>query len=63
LNEPVSTWWKFGNNQEGCHFSFEAQSQILSELKFKMSESKCLISGPEENSISQTIESIENIKK
>lgn len=29
MNEPISTWWKSSNNQEGCHFDRADQNQIL----------------------------------
>jgi len=32
FNEPSSTWWKTGNNQEGCHFSQDMQRAVVASL-------------------------------
>lgn len=60
LNEPISTWWKCGNNQEGIHFDRDKQDLLLSEVLNQIA-AKGLdgvnISGPEEYSINQTLDS------
>ena len=33
LNEPISTWWKQGNDQEGMHFDRADQNTILSQVQ------------------------------
>lgn len=32
FNEPMSNWWKYDNNQEGCHFDTTTQSAIINKL-------------------------------
>lgn len=32
FNEPNSTWWKAGNNQEGCMFNRASQPRMIQEL-------------------------------
>lgn len=58
LNEPVSTWWKSSNNQEGCHFDRDKQNQIIKEVAARL-EAKGLsniqLSAPEEYSIDDSI--------
>lgn len=56
LNEPNSTWWKCGNNQEGIHFDLDKQNQLLTEVLAKISAkglSGVNVSGPEEYSSDQ----------
>jgi O-glycosyl hydrolase len=57
LNEPSSTWWKCGNNQEGIHFDLDKQNLILAEVLSKLA-SKGLtgvhVSGPEEYNSDQS---------
>lgn len=50
FNEPVSFWWKSNNNQEGCHFDVEQQSDFIVILAKSMKEknlSNIGISAPE----------------
>lgn len=62
LNEPASDWWKKGNIQEGSHFSMDKQMEIIKKVAESL-ESKGLtdtmISGPDENSIDETVEMLE----
>ena len=63
LNEPVTGWWKYGNQQEGCHFDKSSQSRIVG-LTGKALRSKGLpadlgVSGPEENRIQDSVSSVE----
>lgn len=32
FNEPVSFWWKSGNDQEGCHFDVRQQSLLIEKI-------------------------------
>mgnify|MGYP000866029714 FL=1 len=32
MNEPTSDWWKAGNRQEGCSFSFANQQKLIKEV-------------------------------
>lgn len=60
LNEPISTWWKCGNNQEGIHFDRDKQDLLLSEVLNQISVKGLAgvnVSGPEEYSINQTLDS------
>lgn len=59
LNEPISSWWKQGNIQEGCHFTREKQEKIIDELyqSFRRNGiTTTTISASDENSINETIE-------
>ncbi|AOZ93424.1 glycoside hydrolase family 30 protein [Paenibacillus crassostreae] len=61
LNEPASNWWKKGNIQEGSHFSVDKQIEIINKVSESL-QSKGLsgtaISGPDENSVDETLEMI-----
>jgi len=60
MNEPVRYWWKSTNNQEGCHFNISEHERILGELAEKLKNEGLYevgISGPDENTIEETIES------
>lgn len=59
LNEPISTWWKKGNIQEGCHFSREKQEKIIDELFHSLQRkgiTTTMISASDENSMDETME-------
>jgi len=61
INEPSASWWKFGNNQEGCHFSPQQQSAILAKLAEQLrgqGVSHTPVSGAEENWVDGTVESV-----
>ena len=32
LNEPISSWWRFGGRQEGCHFERASQAAIIQRV-------------------------------
>jgi len=32
VNEPTSSWWKYGGRQEGCHTSAAQQARLVSDL-------------------------------
>jgi O-Glycosyl hydrolase len=54
LNEPVSTWWSLGNNQEGMHFDRSNQNTILSQVNASLAAKGLTgtkLSAPEEYSI------------
>lgn len=57
FNEPSSVWWTTENNQEGCHFSVESQSRILSFIEQTKNEVAYdfEISGPEGWSVHESI--------
>lgn len=57
FNEPVSTWWKFGGKQEGCHISHAAQARIIADLHTALvrDRSGTQIAAPDDNSIDQTV--------
>ncbi|WP_366348672.1 RICIN domain-containing protein [Paenibacillus amylolyticus] len=56
LNEPISTWWKQGNDQEGMHFDRADQNTILSQLQASLNAKglSTKLSAPEEYSIDDT---------
>ncbi|NMI07863.1 hypothetical protein HF638_28090 [Paenibacillus sp. SZ31] len=56
LNEPISTWWKQGNDQEGMHFDRAEQNTILSQLQASLNAKglSTKLSAPEEYSIDDT---------
>ena len=59
LNEPVADWWKFGNQQEGCHFDRSSQSRIVG-LTGKALQTLGLpigVSAAEENWVDDTLSS------
>lgn len=54
LNEPVSTWWSLGNNQEGMHFDRANQNTILSQVNSSLVAKGLTgtkLSAPEEYSV------------
>ncbi|WP_110930168.1 glycoside hydrolase family 30 protein [Paenibacillus bouchesdurhonensis] len=60
LNEPISTWWKCGNNQEGIHFDADKQDRLLNEVLQKLNQKGLTgvhVSGPEEYSVDQSLSS------
>lgn len=59
LNEPVSTWWTCGNDQEGSHFDRSNQNKLIKNVHDALAAqglSNVHISGPEEYSIDDTID-------
>ncbi|KAJ3198048.1 hypothetical protein HK101_009478 [Irineochytrium annulatum] len=56
LNEPISTWWKQGNDQEGMHFDRADQNTILSQVQASLNAKglSTKLSAPEEYSIDDT---------
>ncbi|MCP1185995.1 RICIN domain-containing protein [Paenibacillus sp. 1781tsa1] len=56
LNEPISTWWKQGNDQEGMHFDRADQNTILSQVQASLNTKglSTKLSAPEEYSIDDT---------
>ncbi|WP_438349047.1 glycoside hydrolase family 30 protein [Paenibacillus sp. FA6] len=59
LNEPASNWWKKGNIQEGSHFSVDKQMEIIKKVSQSLQSkglSDTAISGPDENSVDETLE-------
>lgn len=56
LNEPVSTWWKQGNDQEGMHFDRAEQNTILSQVQASLNAKGLTtkLSAPEEYSLDDT---------
>lgn len=62
FNEPVSDWWRRGNNQEGAHFSVDLQMDII-RLVDEALKAKGLngtaISAADAHSIDETLEILE----
>lgn len=62
LNEPVSSWWRYGNGQEGCHFDRDKQSQAVAAVGRALAAAAAppslTVAGPEENSIDDSVESL-----
>lgn len=59
FNEPLSGhWWK-GGTQEGCHFEMESQIKFIKILHDKLAQSglNTFISGADETSVEQSVES------
>lgn len=56
LNEPISTWWKLGSNQEGMHFDRAEQYVILSQVQASLVAKglSTKLSAPEEYSLDDT---------
>ncbi|KAL0491439.1 hypothetical protein AKO1_000918 [Acrasis kona] len=67
FNEPISLWWKKGNNQEGCHFDVNTQSIIIGQLyeslqnELTLKKNNITISSSDENSIDQSVETIKHL--
>lgn len=62
LNEPSSNWWIKGNGQEGSHFDSEKQAEIIRKTADSLRSkglSGTIVSAPDNNSIDETIGSIE----
>jgi galactan endo-1,6-beta-galactosidase len=58
FNEPVSSWWKATNNQEGCHFGNSSQPAIISNLRTELDSrglNSLVISAADDNSFDQTV--------
>lgn len=58
FNEPISTWWKFDNNQEGCHFEHNTQAIVIKHLREELD--KCglksmVVSASDENKYDQAL--------
>jgi O-glycosyl hydrolase len=60
LNEPVTGWWKYGNQQEGCHFDRSSQSRIVGLLGRELASRSLttVVSGPEENWVDDSLKSV-----
>lgn len=59
FNEPLSSWWHAGNNQEGCHFSVDAQCAVLPRLRRALDRAGLRgtkIAASDETYVSQAIE-------
>jgi len=58
LNEPISSWWKKGNDQEGAHFNIEAQMKIIMKVASSLEEkglNDTTVSASDENSVDETL--------
>jgi O-glycosyl hydrolase len=63
LNEPCSSWWRLGGDQEGCHFDRDKEDTILALLSQALEHlgaTATVLSGPEENSIDDTLTSLQS---
>ncbi|HEX3624767.1 MAG TPA: glycoside hydrolase [Verrucomicrobiae bacterium] len=60
VNEPSSSWWKFGGRQEGCHIDAVQQERVINLLRGELD--RCglhpLIDAPEENDEQSGINSL-----
>eukprot|EP00928_Gymnodinium_smaydae_P019656 TRINITY_DN17547_c2_g1_i2.p1 TRINITY_DN17547_c2_g1~~TRINITY_DN17547_c2_g1_i2.p1 ORF type:complete len:470 (-),score=39.13 TRINITY_DN17547_c2_g1_i2:90-1499(-) len=58
LNEPGSVWWIYGNNQEGCHFSYRQQALVVDAVKDELvrrsETSRIAVAAAEGNKVFQT---------
>lgn len=62
FNEPASSWWTYGNNQEGCHFSVEEQETLISILHEQLEKQglrNIRITSSGDNTIDQTVDTME----
>lgn len=63
LNEPVSSWWRYGNFQEGQHFDRDKQAEIVQLLAQALQQrglwQQTPVAGPEENSIDDALTSLQ----
>ncbi|WP_411168914.1 glycoside hydrolase [Clostridium sp. MB05] len=59
INEPNSPAWCYNGAQEGCHWDRSNQNTIMKEVGKKIEEKNLdtILSGPEENTIDETIDS------
>ncbi len=61
FNEPVTDYWYQNGGQEGCHFSVEAQIEMVRVLRRELDKSglRTVISAADETSVEQSIIDIE----
>lgn len=45
FNEPNTSYWRAGNNQEGCHFDTRQQSSVIARLAQALAESGLVAAG------------------
>ncbi len=59
INEPISPAWCYEGGQEGCHWDRDKQNFIIKEVGKKIAQKgiETTVSGPEENTINQNIDS------
>jgi hypothetical protein len=60
FNEPVTTWWQFGGNQEGCGFDRSTQNSFVKALGASLAKknmSYTSVSASDENSIDDAVQS------
>ena len=58
FNEPVSTWWTFGNSQEGCGFDRTTQNSFVKTLGASLNTKSMIystVSASDENSIDDAL--------
>ncbi|NNM86794.1 MAG: hypothetical protein HKL96_13680, partial [Phycisphaerales bacterium] len=60
LNEPSSSWWRFGGRQEGCHFGWPAQQKIIALVGAGLRELglATTVAAPDENTIDGTLAAV-----
>jgi len=67
LNEPGSLWWKYGNNQEGCHISYKQQPLVMDavreQLQSRESTANLSLVFAEGNKLMNTLHSIRSAGK
>lgn len=58
LNEPSSTWWTYGNSQEGCIIRGQQQTDLIKGLHRSLRAkgvTRTKIAAPEENTVGLTV--------
>ncbi|MFC5470227.1 glycoside hydrolase [Cohnella suwonensis] len=62
LNEPSSSWWIKGNQQEGSHFDLDKQAEIIRKTADSLQRkglTGTIVSAPDSNSIDETLGALE----
>jgi O-glycosyl hydrolase len=64
FNEPASTWWVYGNDQEGCHFSLGQQEILIPMLHQQLEKSglNTRIASSDDNSIDESVSTMESLE-
>ena len=58
FNEPMSDWWTYDNNQEGCHFEVSTQNKMIKRLNKQLkSINPTKLTASDENSYTLAIDS------
>ena len=63
LNEPSSSWWVFGGDQEGCHFDNGEQNTIVKDVGASLAAKGLVgtaVSAPDDNQTNQSVVSVQD---